>query len=320
MVKRYLGAVLAAFVVGCIGPLTVGSAQADEEPEDGSSLLGSVTATLGALTGGDADAAPDADAVPDVDVPSPAPGEPTPGDQPPGPAPAPPGPESAEPEGPSTDPAPDADGSGVIGAVTTTVSRLADAPRSLLTGSAGDDAPTPGMPTPDVPAQPDVPSPDVPQPPTHTPPPQPEPERPDGPSADLPGDPDTPAGPPADTPAGPPVNAASTLPDFGQSGVTEVEHSAPGADQQSITQPDIAAPDRSEPGRQQRDVPGFPVPADSAGGNTAEQGEAAAEPPEEDVRAETISLKHVTRTPFVVAIALLTAVGAVTVRRVITAR
>ncbi len=286
MVKRYLGAVLVAFVLGGVGPLTVAAAQAAEEPDEAPSPLGSVTETLGGLTSTDTGTASDDD----------RPGS-----------------------------------TGVLGAVTTTVNRLADAPRSLLTGVAGGEVPTPDVPKPDV-SKPDVPKPDVPkpnapEPPADTPTQPNKPETPIAPNA--PEKPETPARPPADTPAGPPANAESlagpptnvapALPDVDQSGVTEPEQTGPAPAQQSITRPDTAEPDRVTSQRPRQDVPAFPDPTNASGDNPADQDKSAARPPQ-DVRAETISLRHVTQTPFVLAIALLTAVGVVTVRRVITVK
>lgn len=298
MVKRYLGAALVAFVLGCVGPLAVGAAQAAEEPDDTPSLLGSVTGTLGSLTSGDADAEPD------VDGPEPEPGGQKPAPEPGEPAPSGPGP--AEPEAPGTG---GAGGSGVLGAVTTTVNRLADAPRNLLTDVA-DDAPTPEVPTPDIPVQPEAP-----EPPADTPP-----DKPDKPES--PGKPETPDNPESpgstDTPAGPPVNATPALLDVNQS-ITELEQTAPAPAPQSITQPDTAEPERTQSQRPQQDVPAFLDPTEATGDNPAEQDKPAARPPQ-DVRAEAISLRHVTQTPFVLAIALLTAVGVVTIRRVVTAK
>lgn len=293
MVKRYLGAVLVAIVLGGVGPLTVAAAQAAEEPDDAPSVLGSVTETLGGVASGDVEAEPD-----DADGPG---------------------------------------GTGVLGAVTTTVNRLAGAPRSLLTDVAGGEVPTPDVPArPDIPAKPDVPKPDVPKPDV----PKPDVPKPDAPEppADAPAWPNepatpgkpgtpaqppaaTPAGPPAnvESPAGPPTNAAPALPDVDQSGVTEPEQTGPAPARQSITRPDTAEPDRVTSQRPRQDVPAFPDPTSSSGDNPSDQEKSAARPPQ-DVRAETISLRHVTQTPFVLAIALLTAVGVVTVRRVITVK
>lgn len=318
MVKRYLGAVLAAFVLGCVGPLPVGAAQAAEEPDGATSLLGSVTDTLGTLTSGGTESVPGIDGSapdelpPDSDAPEPtpepAPSEPQPEPAEPAPAPPEPQPEPAEPE---PAPAPDAETADVLGMVTTTVGRLADAPRNLLTGVVGDDTPVPDVPAPDMP-EPDAP---ITQPPADTPnrpedPGTPEkPEAPDSPPADAPAD-NAPVGPPAPAPDPPGVS---------QIGFTELEHTGPVPPRQSITQPDSAEPDRTESRRPKQDVPAFMDSTNSNGETPVEQGKPAGEPPA-DVRADAISLKHVTRTPFLLAIVLLTAVGVVTVRRVITAR
>lgn len=316
MVKRYLGAVLAAFVLGCVGPLTVGAAQAAEEPDDGTSLLGSVTGTLGALTSGGAESVPAIDESapdqpsPDIDAPEPAPEPPEPRPEPAEPTPTPPEsrPEPAEPD---PAPAPDTESAGVLGAVTTTVGRLADAPRSLLTGVVGDDTPVPDVPAPDMP-NPDAP---ITEPPADTPN---QPEDPEPPEK-----PETPGSPPADAPAdnapvGPPAPAPD-VPDISQISFTELEHTGPIPQRQSITQPDSAEPDRPQSTRPRQDVPAFVDPTNSDGETPTDQAKLAGEPPA-DVRADAISLKHVTRTPFMLAIALLTAVGVVTIRRVITAR
>ncbi len=297
MVKRYLGAVLVAFVLGGVGPLTVAAAQAAEEPDEAPSPLGSVTETLGGLTSTDTGTAPDDDS---------------------------------------------SGSAGVLGAVTTAVNRLADAPRSLLADVAGGEVSTPDVParpdvskpdvsTPDVPERPDVPKPDVPKPDAPEPPADTptRPNEPEAPNANGPKKPETPARPPADTPAGPPANpdspaglptnVAPVLPDVDQSGVTESEQTGPARAQQSITRPDTAEPDRVTSQRPRQDVPTFPDPTNASGDNPAGQDKSAARPPQ-DVRAELISLRHVTQTPFVLAIALLTAVGVVTVRRVITVK
>lgn len=285
MVKRYLGAALVAFVLGCVGPLTVGAAHAASEPDDGTSLLGPVTTTLGGLASDDTE-----------------------------PEPVRPAPDTGEPD---DEPAPGADSSGALGAVTTTVGTLADAPRNLLSGVADGEQ----IPRPELPEEPDTPV-----PPDDTPPP----ESPDEP--DKPKEPNKPeVAPPADTPAdsapsGSPANPVAADPpgvdeanDVTQVSFTEPEHSEQAPPRKSITQPTPAEPDRTKSSRPKQDIPAYIEDTRSGGDTPAEQGKSATRQPE-NVRAEAISLNHVTRTPFVVAIALLTAVGVVTVRRVIAVR
>lgn len=247
--KRYLGAALAAFVLGCVGPLTTGAAQAAEQSDEGSSLLTPVTGTLGALTGQQ-------------------------------PAPA----------------------TGTL--VTDAVGRVADTPRRLLTGVVRGDAlaeppqqqPAPPE-TPEAPAPPELPAPSAPEPPETTPP------------VDA----------PAEVPAAPVAPAADDVPAPVEVDVTEPEHRRSAQVQPAAAErPYAVTPDRTKPR-------GPMLGAAADHGGTTDPDPAAAEQPKPvsqtptDVRADAVSLAQITRTPFVLAIALLTAVGLVTVRRVITA-
>jgi len=240
-VKRYLGAALAAFVLGCVGPVTTGAAQAAEQPDDGSSLLTPVTGTLGALTGSQS--------------------EPT---------------------------------TGTL--VTDAVQRVADAPRRLLTGVVRSNALAEPPELPETPEVPEAPAP------------------PEQPEATPPDD------APADVPAVPVAPAADDDPAPVEVDVTEPEHRRPAQVQPAAAErPSAVTPDRTNPR-------GPMLGAAADHGSTTDPGPAAAEQPKPvsktptDVRADAVSLAQITRTPFVLAIALLTAVGLVTVRRVITAR
>lgn len=255
--KRYLGAALAAFVLGCVGPVTTGAAQAAEQPDDGSSLLTPVTGTLGALTG--------------------------------------------QQSAPAT---------GTL--VTDAVSRVADAPRRLLTGVVHSNAlaEQPQLPeTPEAPEAPEAPAPPAPEPPEATPPETP-PSPPETPPDDA----------PADVPAVPVAPAANDVPAPVEVDVTEPEHRRPAQVQPAAAErPSAVTPDRTNPR-------GPMLGAAADHGSATEPDDAADEQPKPvsktptDVRADAVSLAQITRTPFVLAIALLTAVGLVTVRRVITAR
>ncbi|MPY81800.1 MAG: hypothetical protein GEV00_00505 [Actinophytocola sp.] len=248
--KRYLGAALAAFVLGCVGPVTTGAAQAAEQPDDGSSLLTPVTGTLGALTGQQ-------------------------------PAPA----------------------SGTL--VTDAVQRVADTPRRLLTGVVRSNALAEPPELPETPEVPEAPAP---------------PEQPAPPPAPEPPETTPPADAPADLPAVPVAPAADEVPAPVEDDVTEPEHRQPAQVQPAAAErPSAVTPDRTNPR-------GPMLGAAADHGSTTDPDPAAAEQPKPvsktptDVRADAVSLAQITRTPFVLAMALLTAVGLVTVRRVITAR